>query len=762
MKYSLIVVLSLVFYLSKAQTEVILGQPYKDQTTLVIKNNSTSMSNLSMISTYSKVNEVKLVSFNDETSSLDSVLDRLSELKNIKIIRFEKCDLFYVNKSFDSFKSLEEIYITNNSDFFENTLFPLLKNVPLKHLYIETNYPDIITDSLVSLTKLETIELSSGKFKGKPTSINYVQIKQDNKLHLIKVNLYGEFESINKMQRDDLSSNSQSKFATTRNFGSIKPPIAGINIHDTSYTFSSTDKVSLNYYSGSSIALDKDAFQYNDGKPYQGEVKVLYREFRNPVEIMLSGIPMTNMVNGKPELFKSGGMYQINAFDKNGVELQTKSDTSVKINFALTDTASNFQFFKLNQNGSWNTVSNSINIIPSINNNSNGVKRTKAVTAYYNYKKDAEKNKADTTNFYARFDDPNYLYTFRKDNMIKNNDVLLHRYLHSRPLSRGKKYSKTKAFFRVKYYKQTKDKEIVFTIVPAKKDLDVPDHISLLMNREFLYTGGLSKQEFRNTFNRKVYCWDVRNSGIGNSVDLVIKTDKGLLNLSGLVIRLKDDRSYTVSKITGKVLNINMIRQLKRESRHFNRKDRFNYTNDNDLTNKNSNDISRDAFEYCKKFMNDEEKKMSYNDWKKYIQKFGYSLDWNELQDNDLGNALVKSGMGINNIDCYLHSGQMEDILVQYKNAPIDSIAFQYNCFLYKSINTSYPLTGTGEYGLSGYYFKKRDNYLIRLSEDGYMQVTKPQEVLASKNERTISLTYSNQYYIKGMSSDEITKLILK
>jgi hypothetical protein len=566
---------------------------------------------------------------------------------------------------------------------------------------------------------------------------------------------YGYLALYNGNIRDDLAQTDNKKlFSYTRNFDCMKPPISGVHIHDTLYSMLSDDPQSFYYYSGTKLTFDRNAFVYTDGTPYKGEVKLSYREFRNPIEIMLSGIPMTADVNGKQEVFKSGGMYQIGAFDMHGIQLKTKSDTSVKINFAMTDTASDFKFYTLDQKGNWTTVSNSVNVVSS----SGGAKRTKAVGIYLDHMRRIRDIKPDTTNFYTRFYDEDYLYIYRKDNLIKNRDKLYYKY----PVGfLGKRHKKTNALFKVKYYKQTKDKEIVFMLVPAHKDLQIPEHISVLLNREFLYTGSLNKQQFRETYNRKLLCWDLRNNSFDNSIDLVIKTDKSYITLSGTPVHLNEDKTYSVSKAEGVMANANIQRHLKREGKKFNRRGRFDANDKNGLGKRTELEQSQAAYELCSRYQTDNEKKMSFKEWRKYVKQFNPYQSWDELQNNDVGNALLKSGMGIKNIDCYLHSGAMEDIIVQY-NISLDTVGSDYNFILYKNINTSYPMTRSfGNKGLSGYYLKKKDNYIVRFSEKGFMQVTKPADVENSKKGNNISLAHSDQHFVQGMNSDEISKLIL-
>lgn len=108
----------------------------------------------------------------------------------------------------------------------------------------------------------------------------------------------------------------------------------------------------------------------------------------------------------------------------------------------------------------------------------------------------------------------------------------------------------------------------------------------------------------------------------------------------------------------------------------------------------------------------------------------------------------------VNGLTCPL--GDSSD----YKNISNDSLAGQFHTVLFKTINTNYMLTGSDR-GLSGYYFKSSPNYIVRFSDNGMMQVTKPEQADAQKNGNFITLDYKQQYNVKGMDSKDITRLIL-
>lgn len=743
------------------QTEIPIGSPVTNtNAVLVVKNNELSLNKLQSVSNYSSLESVKLVDFKSDELLLDSVIRKLYVLSSVKKIVFSNCNLLYLTSDFSQFKNLEQVYIVDQSDFFENSLFPLLKENNLKELFLEMVDPEVIMDSISLLRSIEKIHITNFDFNQKPQHFSQYRDDVNNKtIELIEYSNY----TPNSQQRDDLAG--ETKAVPKRPMlDCIKQPIPGININDTSYTFNSASGANFSYYSGSELSVDKNAFMYDNGKDYQGTVKLFYREFRNPVEIMLSGIPMYNNDGGEEKLFKSGGMYQIEAYDVNNTPLVTKSDTSVKINFALTDTSANFKFYSLNNNGSWSVTSNSLT---TTNNTPVGVatQASSAADAYLAMLQDLQKERADTTRYNSRFYSNNYLYTIRKDNMLKKGDSSLAFRMDANGLFRNN-YStiKTRALFKIKYLKRTKDKEIVFTIVPGKKNLRLPNYISMLVNKTIVYTGDLTVAQFRKKYCQKVLCWDVRNNTSGNSLSLNIKTNKGYIDIDGMIVNLKKVGTYKVLQRVNHITNVYMTRQIRLEAYRFDTRGRYNFIKGNNLNprvNVNYEDLKQIAYNACKKLMTDKENKMNLSEWHKYVFTIRTVSDM-DILNNEVGQALVKSGMGIKNIDCYIHSGQMEDILVRYNNFKSESLIDQHNIILYKGINTSYPLQlNLLKEGLTGFYFKRSKNYIIRFSDNGFMQVTKPKEVELAKNGKKISISYTDQYSVKGLTSKDITKLIL-
>lgn len=748
-----------------------LGQviPAVTNNCLIIKGNSKALKKIpANLNSPESITAIKLIGFNEHNYSLDSLMKNLKSLTNLNYIIFENSDLSSLDASFSNFKNLEKIAILKQSTFYENTFFPLLKNNKIKELCIQTNDPDIITDSLYLLSYIKSIQISSSVLFSKSNYTTTFQLKNDGTLQNIEMAYFGDFYKANKTGVKTNKAISKTTIQSTpiayqSKLDCIKQPIPGININDTLYSFNPSQKISFTYESGTKLTIDRNSFLTQNGSLYNGTVKLFYREFRNPVEIMLSGIPMTNIVNGETQLFKSGGMYELNAFDASDKPLNLVSDTSIKINFALTDTSQSFQFFSLNNDGSWATLTSSINTTPVQTSSSSAI-ATRAVQEYYSYLRNGNRNAADTIRFNDRFYSKDYLYTYRKDNFEikkykKNNDTN-----YVKEFKYRKKTLKARALFKIKYSKQTKDKQIVFTIVPAKGHMDIPSYIYAIIGKTYLYTGNFTKDEFKKAFNKKLLCWDVRTTFDNTVLNMDIKTEKGNQLLSGQIITLRDDKTYIVQKKAARTTNMKVARFIKREARKFDKEIRFNYSNFNNLNyksmNKNSDLL---AFEHCQKWQNKTEKPMNFKTWKLYVKVYAsrYSDRYSLEATNELGMALLKSGLGAKNIDCYLHNGTMENILVRYNNIPFDSLNTEYNTVLFKNINTNYLLSASENNALNGYQYKNGPNYIIRFSNNNTMQVTKPKVISDNKKTNVITLNYTNQFNVKGLNSDQITKLIL-
>ena len=87
----------------------------------------------------------------------------------------------------------------------------------------------------------------------------------------------------------------------------IQPPIAGKETPYTTYRISAKNGGVINYPTGSSISIPANAFVNTNGEPVSDSIDIKYREFHNPLEIFLSGIPMTYDSAGVTRTLESAG-----------------------------------------------------------------------------------------------------------------------------------------------------------------------------------------------------------------------------------------------------------------------------------------------------------------------------------------------------------------------------------------------------------------------------------------------------------------------
>lgn len=110
----------------------------------------------------------------------------------------------------------------------------------------------------------------------------------------------------------------------------------------------------IDYPSGTVISIPPNALVYADGSPVRGRAEILYTEFRDPVDIMFSGIPMTYDSAGTEYMMESGGMFDIQA-RQGDKEVFLAPGKQIDIDFVPTDDQ-RYNFYQTNDDGHWNNA----------------------------------------------------------------------------------------------------------------------------------------------------------------------------------------------------------------------------------------------------------------------------------------------------------------------------------------------------------------------------------------------------------------------
>lgn len=108
--------------------------------------------------------------------------------------------------------------------------------------------------------------------------------------------------------------------------------------------------------SGTKITVPPDAFVDANGKPIIGKVNIEYTEYRDPVDFLLSDIPM-HFNNGKEAIpFNSAGMFTVNAAQGN-TPVYLKDGKRVNVGFNYDGTVRDLNFYRWDAaTRTWKTV----------------------------------------------------------------------------------------------------------------------------------------------------------------------------------------------------------------------------------------------------------------------------------------------------------------------------------------------------------------------------------------------------------------------
>ncbi|MFT6921745.1 MAG: hypothetical protein ACJA1C_000742 [Crocinitomicaceae bacterium] len=119
----------------------------------------------------------------------------------------------------------------------------------------------------------------------------------------------------------------------------------------TKYDGDNTKDKEFKYPSGTKLSIPANAVTYADGSLVKGGYTLKYKEFRNPADIVYSGIPMTYKSGDNELNFSSNGMYEVRA-TKDGKDLSLAKP--IAVDFNCTEQAEGVDFYQMDdETGEW-------------------------------------------------------------------------------------------------------------------------------------------------------------------------------------------------------------------------------------------------------------------------------------------------------------------------------------------------------------------------------------------------------------------------
>jgi hypothetical protein len=124
---------------------------------------------------------------------------------------------------------------------------------------------------------------------------------------------------------------------------------------------------------GAKIVIPPNAFLDSEGRVVKEKVELSFREFYNPLDFYLAGIPMTYKVNGVEKVFESGGMVEL-VVKSNNKELFVNPANKIKVDLLSWTKSKDFNLYDLDKvTGKWVekgkdsiSVMNKKNVYPTV------------------------------------------------------------------------------------------------------------------------------------------------------------------------------------------------------------------------------------------------------------------------------------------------------------------------------------------------------------------------------------------------------------
>lgn len=125
----------------------------------------------------------------------------------------------------------------------------------------------------------------------------------------------------------------------------VRPAFKNVNIQLDEFDVVAEKGDTIYYKTGSIIVFPENAFVDKNGKCIKGNVKIQYREFADPIDFFISGIPMDYDSAGINYNFESSGMCEIKAFNGNEpVFVNPKNKPEINLISKNADLAHNLYF----------------------------------------------------------------------------------------------------------------------------------------------------------------------------------------------------------------------------------------------------------------------------------------------------------------------------------------------------------------------------------------------------------------------------------
>lgn len=454
------------------------------------------------------------------------VFTNIKSSTDLKTVVFDDNSFEVLPVGYEGLFYVENLQFSNNDDVdYFQLLQQLVELKNLRTLQLDMYSVFDIPDSIVSIQNLTELILVNkdealSEEKKLTNTADYVSYdfyfkkSEQNNLHIKYVSYAG---AIDADEYKELSK----RFSTTHNhqfvsqvyepkYNYVNPPIKGIDVTRKYYNINPTIENVLVYPSGTKILIPANAFVDMQGNTVTENVKIAYREFRDQVDILVSGIPMKYDSAGSINDFQSAGMFEILASVGNK-PVELGNGKTIDMNFSSVKIDSSFNFYAYDDTkGNWSYLNTPQ---PVTESTAIPVKIYSQAYTQFKYILSSRPRVPDTLTMQQRFENPDYIYVNRYDtNYVK--DVFQYRWEGK---GRSVPFYKT---VKITNVRKLKDGTILFKI---KFNYFLHPELNAFSNYYFALADNMSVAEFKKKISKCKFYNDIRIYENGSTVEITLK-----------------------------------------------------------------------------------------------------------------------------------------------------------------------------------------------------------------------------------------------
>lgn len=446
----------------------------------------------------------------------------------------------------------------------------------------------------------------------------------------------------------------------------VKPILPHLAKEREVFSISTDEEISLETENGTIIHIPANALVDAMGNPIEGQVDISYRDYHDPVEVLLSGIPMTFDSGGVVNQFQTAGMFELEAA-QNGQPVFLKDGEQIDIELQSMDENSNYNFYALDDESGWENVGTA----PATTSRQTywgGM--IYCSEAYRHYMQGTEWRdrflaELDTSEFSKTFNDDQYFYTHHQTKMGDLRTGYKFRSGKRSVLVRKHGYLKVRTVRRVR----GDEKDVVrFTIQQIATPKTHPE-MRAFNNTYWKFAVRMDRGEFRKTFSYKKKYSDMRvvyNDG-DRSATLELKGPEGILSFEVYPYQADMGQETMDPEAFGE----QYARYEKLLARRGKKFDKIVARGNSRIMRKHNKSVA-EFNKNLDRLMTDEEKAMEFDEWLSFSAEqtkiLNADIDKAQTSSYTLTRSLTVDGFGIYNCDQIYRLQSPVEVIANYND----------------------------------------------------------------------------------------------